>query len=267
MDKLKQYFEQSPALSTALITSFCVGLLLLAKIFETDPAPLFNLPRLCLLGSINFFVIYFLKHAKWDVASGLTNRFSNWHSRWWLATAPLIIIAFLSLTSVNWHGLTLSYEAIFAWLLTNVATGLFEEVLMRGLCFYVLLKAWGKSKYGVYKAAFFQALIFGLAHLGNLYHMPTLDVIAQVTFATLIGIGFAGLVLLTKSLWPAIIVHTLINAAGTINTFFVLSDVEFQSPGIDVYLVIIALFFVFSTLPGLLYLKAATPRILKKQGV
>ncbi len=185
---------------------------------------------------------------------------SSWHGRWLLASIPLLLIALLSSTSANWAEVEFSTLRVFAWLLSNFSGSFFEELLLRGLCFYILLSAWGATKKGVYLAALCQALIFGLAHLTNLYHMPALDVFAQVIFATLIGIGFAGLVYMTKSLWPGVIVHSLINLAGTINDFLVPGGSEFQSPGLNGYVVIIIIFFVLSTIPGLFYLRAGKSR-------
>ncbi|TQV85408.1 CPBP family intramembrane glutamic endopeptidase [Aliikangiella coralliicola] len=259
MNTLKQYMEECPATLTITMTFLSVALLFLAKIFEPDPVPLFNLPRLFLLAGISAAVFKILKHCNWTESAGLTKPLSSWHPRWFLATIPLQLIAFLSFTSVNWTEIQFSTHAVSAWILSNFATGFFEEVLMRGLCFYILVKAWGATKKGVFLAAIFQAVIFGLAHLGNLYNMPALDVFAQVVFATLIGVGFAGLVYLTKSLWPAIIVHSLINAIGTINDYLVPGTGEFQSPGLAGYIVIIVIFFVLSTIPGLLYIKSSKP--------
>lgn len=263
MERLKHYIKHQPALLTIILTFISVGLLFVAKLFEVEPAPLFKWPRLILLALISFSVIKILNYLNWSERAGLTAPMSSWHSKWYLAMLPLLLIALISLTSANWAQVQFTPLALSAWLVSNFATGLFEEVLMRGLCFYTLLTAWGETKKGVFLAAFVQALIFGLAHLGNLYHMPIIDVIAQVIFATLIGFGFAGLVYLTKSLWPAIIVHSLINSTGTINDYLVAGGSEFQSPGVAGYVVIIVIFTVLSVIPGLLYLRACEPHIVK----
>ena len=107
----------------------------------------------------------------------------------------------------------------------------------------------------MFLAAFVQALFFGAAHLANLYHMPALDVIAQVIFATMIGFGFAGLVYMTKSLWPAIIVHSFINGASSMNEYLQPGFEMDDGPGLVGYAIIIVLFFLAAALPGGLYLK------------
>lgn len=243
------------------ITLLSVGLLFVVKFFESAPTPLFNWPRLAVLAMISVAVIHLLKTLSWEHKAGLTLPISSWQGRWLLASIPLLLMALLSLTSVNWPEVEYTPVRVFAWAVSNFATGFFEEVLMRGLCFYMLLSAWEKTQKGVFFAAFFQAFIFGAAHLANLYHMPIIDVIAQVIFATLIGIGFAGLVYLSKSLWPAIFVHTTINGFGTINDFFVIDGQSFQSPGVAGYVVIVTIFFALSTIPGLFYLRAGTSRL------
>ncbi|WP_161936903.1 CPBP family intramembrane glutamic endopeptidase [Pseudoalteromonas sp. H105] len=260
MNKLKHAADVCPLTLTVVLTFLSVGLLFIAKIFEQSPEPLFQWPRLILLIGISYFVFRVLKKFNWSKDAGLTLPMSSWHGRWLLASIPLLLIALLSSTSANWAEVEFSTLRVFAWLLSNFSGSFFEELLLRGLCFYILLSAWGATKKGVYLAALCQALIFGLAHLANLYHMPALDVFAQVIFATLIGIGFAGLVYMTKSLWPGVIVHSLINLAGTINDFLVPGGSEFQSPGLNGYVVIIIIFFVLSTIPGLFYLRAGKSR-------
>lgn len=241
---------------TLAITFSSVGLLFLTKLLDPEPGVLFEWPRLFVLVAISAAILKLLTQFNWTKESGLTTPISFWHPKWPLASIPLLLIALLSLTAVDFASLEFSTLRVSAWLLSNFATGFFEEILMRGLCFYILLQAWGGNKKGIFLAAIFQAVVFGIAHVGNLYNTPMLDVFAQVVFATLIGIGFAGLVYLTKSLWPAIIVHTVINSTGSINDYLVPQVAEFQSPGLTGYVVVIAIFFVLSTIPGLLYLKS-----------
>jgi len=263
---LKRFIESRPATFTVLITFLSVGFLFVTKLAEPEVVPLFNWSRLILLAVISTAVVSILRHMECSVRSGLTTPISAWQGKWILATAPLLLIAMLSLTSVDWQAVNLTTVNVSAWLLSNFATGFFEEVLMRGLCFYILLQAWGTTRSGVFKATFFQAFVFGAAHLANLYHMPMLDVFAQVVFATLIGVGFAGLVYLSKSLWPAIFVHTLINASGTINDFLVAGNTATQSPGVVGYMVIVVIFLVLSAIPGLLYLRASTAQLIPSKG-
>lgn len=258
LETLKRYIHTQPILLSISITILSLGLLFAAKSFEPEPAPLLHWPRILVLILISIVCIRLISYLNWDSEVGLFKPISSWQGKWFQASIPLLLIATLSLTGVNWNEVKFSAVTVSAWLLSNFATGFFEEALMRGLCFTILLKAWGTTRNGVFLAAFLQAFIFGAAHITNLYHMPTLDVFAQIVFATLIGIGFAGLVYLSKSIWPAIIVHSLINGAGTINDFFIENNSTAQSLDLAGYVVVIILFFLLSTIPGLLYLRAGT---------
>ncbi|WND02954.1 CPBP family intramembrane metalloprotease [Temperatibacter marinus] len=261
MVTFKQWVTRNPFLTSSLLTLASVFLLFLVKFALPQEGTLFNWPRLIVLNSISVAVVYLLARFDWLHVSGLMEPVNKWHPRWLLLPLPLLALALLSLTSAQLSLADYSPIRITAWLLSNFSTGFFEEVLLRGFAFLLLWKAWGQTKKGIYKAAFVQALVFGLAHLGNLYDMPVIDVMAQVVFSTLIGFGFAGLTYLTRSLWPAIIIHMLINCAGTFNDFFLSRPPEPFSPGIAGYAVIIVLFILFAALPGVVYLKRAKIRV------
>ena len=93
---------------------------------------------------------------------------------------------------------------------------LFEEILFRGLILLAMLLAWGETRRGVAKAVLFSSLFFGLIHLFNLAEIPLDVVLLQVLGAGMLGILWAALTLITHSLWPAILLHWLTNAAVNI---------------------------------------------------
>ncbi|NNF46829.1 MAG: CPBP family intramembrane metalloprotease [Desulfofustis sp.] len=260
MHSFQEMLEKRPLFYSVLIPVLAVGLLFLVKLNGTDEFALFDWPRLLVLNGISIATIFYLYRFGWQQNSGLAQPFNAWHKKWLWATLPMLALGLLNFTAVQWGQLDWSPIRVSAWLASNLSTGIFEEVLMRGFCFYLLLRAWGQTKKGVYLAAIVQALIFGVAHLGNLYHMPALDVIAQVIFATMIGFGFAGLVYMTKSLWPAIIVHSFINGASSMNEYMQPGFEMDGGPGLAGYVFIIVLFFLLATLPGGLYLSNTSLR-------
>lgn len=257
MQNFKQLILKHPAQATLFFAFLATGSLFLLKVFGGQHEGLFDWPRLLLVNSISAGVIFLLYKLDWLEGAGLSVNPSKEYRNWFWKALPLLAIALLILTSAQWSQLEVTPLRVIAWLVSNISTGVFEEVLLRGLCFYILYRAWGATRSGLFYAAIFQAVVFGVAHLGNLYINPAIDVIAQVIFATLIGIGFAGLVYITKSLWPAIIVHTCINSAGSINLHFIPNLPADGGPGVSGYVVIILVFFVLSTLPGLIYLRKA----------
>lgn len=88
-----------------------------------------------------------------------------------------------------------------------------EEVMYRGLILISMLAAWGDSRRGVAKAIVVSSLVFGGMHLLNLAVDPLGPVLIQSIVVTLPGILYAVLVLWSRSLWPAIVVHWLTNVA------------------------------------------------------
>ena len=91
---------------------------------------------------------------------------------------------------------------IFSLFFTAVLPGVFEEIMHRGF----LLKGLKDGK-NIKWAILFSGLFFGFMHLN----------VNQFFYATIIGIFFAFITLITKKIWPAIIMHFMNNA---INVYF-----------------------------------------------
>lgn len=101
-------------------------------------------------------------------------------------------------------------------LVYGFSTALIEETMVRGLVLIAMLMAWGSTKGGQLKAILLSSTLFGLVHLFNLMVRPAGVVLMQALILTLPGIFYAALVLDTRSLWPAIVIHWLGNAAVNI---------------------------------------------------
>ena len=103
-----------------------------------------------------------------------------------------------------------------------VGTGLFEEVLYRGLILKILLKKMGHSKRGIIKSCIISSAIFGLLHAVNIFAYDTiLPVIGQIIVAFAIGFFLAVVFLRTGRLWIPIILHAILNLSGQIFTAFI----------------------------------------------
>lgn len=260
MKQIQTLLTQRPLLCTIAVIAGAVGLLMLCRPDPGAQAQLMNWPRLAIQYGTALGLFYLMARLDWARAAGLTTPREQWHPRWLWATLPIMSIGLLNLTGAEWDQLTFSAPRVSAWALANIGTGLFEETLLRGFSFYLLIRAWGSAHKGLLQAAFVQALIFGLVHLVNLHRLPMLDVLAQVIYATLLGFSFAGLVCFTRSLWPAVMIHTFINAVGTLDEFFdpTYTDAAFSSPGINGYALAIGLIVLVAALPGYWLLKKST---------
>jgi membrane protease YdiL (CAAX protease family) len=60
-------------------------------------------------------------------------------------------------------------------------------------------------------AVIFDGIAFGLAHMANATDLELRFVLSQATFASFLGVGCAYLVVRTKSVYPAMLLHALVN--------------------------------------------------------
>jgi len=137
----------------------------------------------------------------------------------WVAIVGAIIVFVMSLSQIPSDSfIAPSIPHLFIVILHPLfGTGLFEEVLFRGLVLKLLLVVFGDSKKGIVKAALISSLIFGAIHIVNAFFgAGLLPTISQVIYATAIGIFFAALYLRTRNLLVPILLHALINFSSQI---------------------------------------------------
>jgi membrane protease YdiL (CAAX protease family) len=254
MQSLHTLSKQKPMLFTLLLVFTCVGVLYSSLLLNLENEFYKDLISSSIKNLITIALLCLIIKFNWLKGSLLTTHYKDWHSNWWLASLPMLIIAMLNVVSLNWTSLEFNSVKFVGWIYTNVSTGLFEEVLLRGICFYVLYSAWKHKEKGLMHAAICQAVIFGLAHYVNLTKAPFLEVSVQVAYATLIGIGFAGLVSYSRSLWPAIALHSVINACGSISNFFQPDFIATEMSFVN-YAVIIVIIAIVCALPGFIMLR------------
>jgi membrane protease YdiL (CAAX protease family) len=191
---------------------------------------------------------------------------SQWKSLWLIW--PLVIYSALNgsdvldgTLNVNWGGggLMLLYTLMY------VSVGLIEEILIRGLVLPLMLRQWGATKGGVYKAVLLSSAIFGLAHMANLVlgRRDLVSTSAQISYAFFFGVFFAALVLRNKSIWPAVFCHFLFDWAGNFKAVTVGYVYTRVKPAISME---DALFTVAMFLPlllfGLFYLRKVEPVVI-----
>ena len=142
-----------------------------------------------------------------------------------------------------------------------LGTALFEELVFRGLVLKILLVTMGDSKRGIFKACIISAVIFGIVHIVNLIHAAdTLAVIAQVIYASFLGLFYAVLFLRTKTLWIPIILHGLTNLSIQIfNAIIFIDNVPTQTEPNIIVALIPLIFAIPFIIVGLVLLKKVTP--------
>jgi len=111
-----------------------------------------------------------------------------------------------------------------------VGTGLFEEVLFRGLVLKLLLIKMGDSKKGLIKACVISSVVFAMVHLSNIIaYGDVLPFVSQIVVAIATGLFFAALFLRTRTLWIPILMHALLNLSVQIFDVIISPDILLQS--------------------------------------
>ena len=136
------------------------------------------------------------------------NSFPN--AKRYLYYIPLIL-----LVSVNlWNGINIENTTceIIYYIISMIGVGFLEEIIFRGFLFKAM------EKDSVKAAVIVTSLTFGVGHIINLLNgaefIPTL---LQVIYATSTGYLFVTIFQKSKSLWPCIITHMLVNSLSIFN--------------------------------------------------
>lgn len=126
----------------------------------------------------------------------------------------------------NMHLPTITY--LLSCIFISFTTGLFEEVLVRVYAFNALKENYKNDNNQIKKAILYSSLIFGFAHVVNLEGFGLeniLSCISGIITAIIIGVYFACIYHQTKNIWPAIILHTLIDGATFIIMPFLSTEI------------------------------------------
>jgi len=123
---------------------------------------------------------------------------------------PLVLIMSVNL----WNGINVnnSTTEIIFHMLTMVGVGFLEEIIFRGFLFKMM------EKDNVNRAIVVTSITFGIGHIVNLLNgadlIPTL---IQICYAIAAGYLFVIIFQKSKSLWPCIITHIVVNALSIFN--------------------------------------------------
>ncbi|MEP0265264.1 CPBP family intramembrane glutamic endopeptidase [Dokdonia sp.] len=213
--------------SNPFITSLCLILLIalifslpIDTLFSTDYFSEFQIEYFVLtLKMLLLFIIGFIGIKKVDLLSlsGIS-RTDKWSFK--LLNAIPIYLFIVGILSFIGNDISQVHGSNVLLLLTAcLMVGFAEEFIFRGLLLPLFIKKYQGHKKGVFLSIFFSALFFGLSHLINLSVNDNIpQVLAQVIFATFMGIFFATVLLKTNKLVPIAITHGLINFFFLIGT-------------------------------------------------
>lgn len=133
-----------------------------------------------------------------------------------LLVFPLLYMVLLNLLFMDDVNVNLFIPNSIYLALYTISIGFAEELSIRGAIQSFLVKKGGDNKKCTIKAIVIASLFFGLLHLLN-FNKGLYGEISQVFFATFIGILFGTLLVITKRIYPLIIIHTLIDFAAKLD--------------------------------------------------
>ena len=96
--------------------------------------------------------------------------------------------------------------------LANAASVLHEEILFRGLVMYVLFRAWGHTRPGAIGSVVLTAILFAVPHLVAIsMGVSPSAALLLVGQGCIIAVWWGALVLWGGSIWPAVLLHYVVN--------------------------------------------------------
>jgi len=96
----------------------------------------------------------------------------------------------------------------------QIVVGFVEETLFRGVILYALARVWGKTKQGIFGSLVLSAFLFGAIHILQGIVGAPLDLMLLVSLEAFVsGFWWGALVLVSGSLWPTVLMHTVSNAS------------------------------------------------------
>lgn len=150
-----------------------------------------------------------------------------------LLCLPLFLVPMINLLYI------LSPDAVGRGIATSIVaavfTGIVEELIFRGFLFRAI-----EERTTPMRAIIVSSIIFGLFHFVNMTAWSIEFVVLQVINATAIGISFAIIFHITRSILPCIIIHVLTNIFGVFFVEEMMLEIEFIGM---VILILIAVFY------------------------
>jgi membrane protease YdiL (CAAX protease family) len=154
-----------------------------------------------------------------------TGFLGGWQIRRWGLLWPLWVAAVLSTLSAAAAPKPLD---VAAWLVIAFAIGVGEEGIFRGVMIAAL--APGHPR----RAALVTAVLFGAMHLAGL--VAPIDprmIVAQAIAALGLGLVLGGARLLTGSIWPGIVAHTILDFVGLAGADSLTEAMKYSSGGFE----------------------------------
>lgn len=105
---------------------------------------------------------------------------------------------------------------IAVFVICMVLVGITEELLCRGVLAELLLRHYGATRQGVWKAVIVSGVLFGMAHLSNLMGAEPVGVLVQCVVAAMMGMTFAAIYFRAGNIWVTVALHAFVDVCALI---------------------------------------------------
>lgn len=135
----------------------------------------------------------------------------------YLLIFPLVFLVLLNVFLMDNINTDILIPNILVLLIYSISIGFAEELSIRGFLQSHLIHHFGKTKKNIILSVFASALFFGAIHLMN-FDKGIYGELSQVCFATFIGVMFGFLLVITKRIYPLIIIHAIIDFVAKLDS-------------------------------------------------
>lgn len=115
---------------------------------------------------------------------------------------------------------------ILMFVICMVLIGVTEEFLCRGVLAELMRRHYGATPEGIWKAVVLSGILFGLAHLTNLFAAKPSGVFVQCVSAGVMGMAFAAIYFRTGCIWVTVALHAFVDFAALITNGLYSGTVE-----------------------------------------
>jgi uncharacterized protein len=220
MNTLRSYATRHPVMfALSLTIAWFVVLLVITGIASSALHRAFGDAVTSTIGrlAITACVLLLVWRLGWLKASGVA-RLGRWPV-WLLALGGMTYFTIASLYSY-FGRVTFDFSSLIklpdarAIVVTQSVVSLCEEIMFRGVVLYSLARVWGKTKWGMIGSVLLTSLIFAGLHMTNIFAqgISLTSALLLTLEGCFIAIWWGALVLLSKCIWPAVMLHLVGNA-------------------------------------------------------
>lgn len=162
-----------------------------------------------LLGTLAWCAWRVIERNGWGSIAGF-NPPSRWREPWLIWLPALLVFVNLSNLLQSRIDAWPEWRFLLSATVQAVTVPLVEETIFRGLILAMMLHRFHETRAQVLGSVLVSGMLFGLWHLPPNPNIPWQQSVANIVYATFMGVGFAAVVIRTRAIWLTMAVHALV---------------------------------------------------------